>query len=203
MTTPAGSTPKGPLTAAIAEDHQEMYEYYDAFTRARSAGDNDKAERWARQLIWEVARHAVGEEIVVYPLMEKHLGAQGLRLADQDRTEHQFVKDRLYKLDSARVDSEEYDALLKEIMEHLHQHNDSEETKDLPLLEPVIGSEGSQKAAESFKMTKKFVPTRPHPSAPDHPPLETFAGFLAAPLDKLKDAFAKFPTQEMKDEVKS
>ena len=65
-----------------------MYEYYDLYKKARDAGDVDKSERWARQLIWEVARHAVGEEIVVYPLMEKHMGAEGKRLADEDREQH-------------------------------------------------------------------------------------------------------------------
>lgn len=65
-----------------------MYEYYDLYKKARDAGDTDKAERWSRQLIWEVARHAVGEEIVVYPLMEQHLGAEGKRLADEDRAQH-------------------------------------------------------------------------------------------------------------------
>ena len=89
MTTPAGTVPSGALTAAIAEDHQEMYEYFDQYKTARSSGDLDTAERWARQLIWEVARHAVGEEIVVYPLMEKHLGERGLSLANQDREDHQ------------------------------------------------------------------------------------------------------------------
>ena len=64
-----------------------MYEYYDYYKK--SAGDFDKQERWARQLIWEVARHAVGEEIVVYPLMEKHMGEEGKRLADEDREQHQ------------------------------------------------------------------------------------------------------------------
>lgn len=43
---------------------------------------------------------------------------------------------------------------------------------------------------------------RAHPSAPNQPPFETFVGFLAAPIDKLKDVFAKFPTEEMKDEMK-
>lgn len=48
-----------------------MYEYYDNYKKTSNV---DEKERWARQLIWEVARHAVGEEIVVYPLMEEHLG---------------------------------------------------------------------------------------------------------------------------------
>ena len=63
-----------------------MYEYYDKYS---AATDADTQARWSRQLIWEIARHAVGEEIVVYPLMEKHLGQTGLKLADEDRAEHQ------------------------------------------------------------------------------------------------------------------
>ena len=66
-----------------------MYEYHDEYKRAGVAGDAAAQARWARQLTWEIARHAVGEEIVVYPLMEKHLGSEGLELADHDRDEHQ------------------------------------------------------------------------------------------------------------------
>lgn len=66
-----------------------MYDYYDKYVEAGSRNDTDAQERWSRQLIWEIARHAVGEEIVVYPLMEKHLGQRGLELADEDRAQHQ------------------------------------------------------------------------------------------------------------------
>ena len=65
-----------------------MYEYHDQYKRAHERGDTEAQSRWANQLRWEIARHAVGEEIVVYPLMEKHLGAKGLQLADHDRQEH-------------------------------------------------------------------------------------------------------------------
>lgn len=64
-----------------------MYEYYDNYLAAK--GDVDTQARWIRQLTWEVARHAAGEEIVVYPLMEKHLGSEGRQLADRDRADHQ------------------------------------------------------------------------------------------------------------------
>ncbi|THH04829.1 hypothetical protein EW145_g5232 [Phellinidium pouzarii] len=202
MTSPAGSgTASGPLTEKIAEDHQEMYEYYDEYKNAK--GNRDAQERWARLLIWEIARHAVGEELVVYPLMEEHLGEEGKKLADDDRADHQFVKEQLYAIESLTPGTQDYDAKLEAVMAHLHQHNDSEEIKDLPLLEPAIGVEASKIAAASFKRTKKFVPTRTHPSIPDHPPLETIAGFLAAPIDKLKDMFSIFPTDEMKQEAKS
>ncbi|KAH8115031.1 HHE domain-containing protein [Phellopilus nigrolimitatus] len=204
MSTPVGTgTSSGPLTDKIKEDHQEMYEYYDLYKKAGKQGDRDAQERWARQLIWEVARHAVGEEIVVYPLMEKHLGAEGRKLADQDRADHQFVKEKLYKLESLTPGAADYDSLLDKVMAHLHEHNDSEEIKDLPLLEPAIGADASKTAATSFSRTKKFVPTRTHPSAPNRPPLETLAGFLAAPIDKLQDAFSKFPTEEMKEQAEN
>ncbi|KAF9466014.1 hypothetical protein BDZ94DRAFT_1281295 [Collybia nuda] len=187
------------LTDAIKEDHQEMYEYYDEYTRA--SGNKDAQERWARQLTWEIARHAVGEEIIVYPLMEQHLGKKGAELTNQDRDDHQYVKERLYRLESLTAGSAEHSSLLKDIMDHLHKHNDSEEKEDLPLLEPALGKEGSVAASKSFSRTKQFVPTRAHPSAPNKPPFETLAGLMAAPLDKLKDAFAKFPTDEMKEEA--
>lgn len=58
------------------------------------------------------------------------------------------------------VGTQTYHDTLTEIMQHLHEHNDSEEQKDLPLLEPKLGVQGSQEAATSFSRTKKFVPTR-------------------------------------------
>ncbi|KAJ7216414.1 hypothetical protein GGX14DRAFT_441463 [Mycena pura] len=188
------------LTHAIKEDHQEMYEYYDNYKKA--AGDLDAQARWARQLTWEVARHAVGEEIVVYPLMEKHLGTKGRALTDHDRDEHQHVKEMLSKLESLAPGTDEYDQIIGPMMVSLRKHNDDEEIKDLPLLEPELGPDASKAAASQFSLTKKFVPTRAHPSAPNKPPFETLVGFLVAPIDKLKDAFAKFPTEEMEEAAK-
>lgn len=155
-----------------------MYEYHDQYKRAHELGDVDAQTRWARQLTWEIARHAVGEEIVVYPLMEKHLGEKGRKLADHDREEHQVcscplprslipiicdtqeVKRSLYKLESLQPGSEDHHRVLTQVMASLHHHNDDEEIKDLPLLEPIIGTEASKQAAQSFKKTKKLVPTR-------------------------------------------
>lgn len=189
------------LTAAIKEDHEEMYEYYDKYKDAIAKKNNDEAERWCRQFMWEIARHAVGEEIVVYPLMEKHLGQKGKELADHDRDEHVDVKKNLTSLDSMiasqKVGTTDFDALMKKCYEHLKHHNDDEERDDLPLLEPKLGSENSKEAATSFTRTKKFAPSRAHPYAPNQPPLE-FVSFLLTPIDALRDMFAKFPTEEMK-----
>ena len=58
------------------------------------------------------------------------------------------------------VGTPEYDGLLSSVMDHLHEHNDSEETKDLPQLFHAIGADRAQAAALDFKRTKKFAPTQ-------------------------------------------
>jgi hemerythrin superfamily protein len=182
------------LWRAIQEDHQEMYDYFESYQKAH--GDHDAQQRFANLLMWEVARHAVGEEIVVYPLLEKHLGAEGKRLADHDREDHQKVKELLFRLDKLQAGHQDFDSTLKQVIDHLRPHNDSEEQTDLPQLEAKMTTEDLEKAAADFRRTKRFAPTRPHPNAPNKPPAETIVGFLALPIDKLRDAFTSFPTDE-------
>jgi len=198
---PMSSETSRPLTAAIEEDHQEMYEYHDKYRTC--AGDIDAQERWSRQLIWEVARHAIAEEIVVYPLMEKCLGTKGKEMADKDREDHQSVKEDLATLEKTKVGSATYDTILTRVMKHLHEHNGNEETNDLPLLEPKLGEAESKDAAKKFKRTKQFSPTRAHPWAPNKPPFETVVAFMSAPLDKLMDALAKFPDEETEEKTRA
>ncbi|KAJ7356460.1 hypothetical protein DFH08DRAFT_688907, partial [Mycena albidolilacea] len=144
------------------------------------------------------AQHVVGEGIILYPLMEKHLGAEGLKLTDHDREEHQHVKEMLSTMESLTPGTDEYDKILERMMVSLHHHDD-EEIKDLPLVEPHLGEDANKEAALQFSLTKKFVPTRAHPGAPNKPPFETLAGFLLVPIDKLRDEFTKFLTEEMKE----
>lgn len=70
------------------------------------------------------------------------------------------MKKLLYQLEGLSPGTPEFDSLMSKMMESLHQHNNDEETNDLPLLETALGEQGSKKAAQSFKLTKKFVPTR-------------------------------------------
>jgi len=75
---------------AIKHDHDELKEYYNNIL---SAKDDDSKIRWQNQFVWELARHSIGEELVVYPAMEKHMGSEGKQIADKDRTEHNRVGD--------------------------------------------------------------------------------------------------------------
>ncbi|TGO44616.1 hypothetical protein BCON_0488g00010 [Botryotinia convoluta] len=178
------------ITDAILKDHEEIRQYAD---KIRQATDDDTRARWQNQFTWELARHSIGEELVVYPAFAKHLGMQGQKMADEDRAEHQTVKEALYKLQKLKPSDEDLIPTLDALMKNLNEHIKGEESNDLPALESALDNNESQAIAKSFGRTKAFVPSRSHPSAPSKPPFETVVGLLTAPIDHLGDIFRKFP----------
>ncbi|WVQ99804.1 hypothetical protein IAU59_006946 [Kwoniella sp. CBS 9459] len=155
------------VSDVLKHDHRELEEYYNSI---------------------------LSEELVVYPAMEKYL-QNGKQMADKDRQEHQEAKELLYKFQQLTPDNAEFESTLKKLMSELKDHIKGEEEDDLPQLEKALPTGESSDLAANFQRTKKFVPTRSHPSAPDKPPFETVAGLLAAPMDKLGDLFRRFPKE--------
>ena len=76
------------ISEAIAADHASFDEYAGYL---RSATDDAEKVRWRNKLTWTVARHALSEELTLYPAMEKHLGDEGVRLSKTDKEQHQGV----------------------------------------------------------------------------------------------------------------
>jgi len=179
------------VSELIKHDHRELEE---AYKKILSSPDYDDKKRWQNQFTWELARHSIGEELVVYPAMEKHL-PNGTEMADKDRKEHLAVKEKLYKFQGLKAEDPDFEPTLKSLWDDLGQHIKEEEESDLVALEDALEESTSEGLAKSFGRTKKFIPTRSHPSAPDKPPFETVAGLLAAPLDHLQDLFRKFPKE--------
>jgi hemerythrin superfamily protein len=77
------------ISEAIVKDHRELKQYYDEVLGATS---HDHQKRFGNQFTWELARHSVGEELVVYPALEKYLGSKGKELAEHDRQAHHETK---------------------------------------------------------------------------------------------------------------
>lgn len=75
------------LIDTIKQGHRELESYYDRITKSQ---DKDEQTRYQNQFTWELARHSIGEELVVYPAFERLL-ADGKSMADKDRREHQTV----------------------------------------------------------------------------------------------------------------
>lgn len=73
------------ISEAIGADHDSFDVYYN---NIKSAEDDAAKVRWRNQLTWTLARHAISEELTLYPAMEKHLGEEGLQLSKTDKEQH-------------------------------------------------------------------------------------------------------------------
>lgn len=84
-------------------------------------------------------------------------------------------------------------------MHDLHIHIEHEKNEDMPRLESALPAGESEKIANAFGRTKQIVPTKSHPGAPtSNSIIESFAGLLAAPIDKLRTMMDSFPEEETK-----
>ncbi|KAI9328463.1 hypothetical protein DFJ73DRAFT_613673, partial [Zopfochytrium polystomum] len=189
----------------ILIDHREIMAYYREFKALSTAGgggvvDLGKQQRkWAHQIIWEIARHSTGEEVVVYPRLEKEV-PDGAHLADDARHSHSRVQKMLKELDgmTERVGTPEFSAVLDKIIEELKEHIRQEETVDLVKMRERFSSAELDEMGLQFQRIKMMGPTHPHPAvAPTKSgTLEALIGMAAAPLDRLRDATREFPSAD-------
>ncbi|CAO2653825.1 Nn.00g105580.m01.CDS01 [Neocucurbitaria sp. VM-36] len=183
------------VTEAITKDHRELEQYYNEIVN--HPDDIDHITRYGNQFTWELARHSVAEELLIYPAMEKYMGQKGKEHAESDRNQHHQVKEMLKEFQNMNAADSTYIPKLKELWTALSQHIKQEERDDLPALEKALSSSenrgSSESLAKNFGRTKAFVPSRSHPSAGENPWFEGPMGMLAAPIDHIADIFRKFP----------
>ena len=85
---PANDDNQRTISEAISADHGAIDLYAENIKTASTL--QEKIE-WRNQFTWALARHAVSEELTLYPVMEKKLGQEGKELADVDREQHMAV----------------------------------------------------------------------------------------------------------------
>lgn len=83
----ATSAAKTLISQSIKHDHAELEQYYNNIKKVKT---NEEKTEWRNQFTWELARHSIGEELVVYPAFERLL-PNGQAMADKDRKEHLIV----------------------------------------------------------------------------------------------------------------
>ncbi|KAI1452050.1 hypothetical protein F4805DRAFT_448915 [Annulohypoxylon moriforme] len=191
---PFSSTPmvQGPLLNTIKYDHRQIEAYEPHIMNNKSA---DERTRYQNTFVWELARHSIGKEIVVYPAMEKHLN-DGRDMAWKDRSQLQMIKEQLYKFQGLDANDPEFEPTFSSLYSTLMRHVKEEEEHDIPRLESKLDHDALLKLSNSFERTKLLTPTRSHPSAPNVPPFQTAAALLSAPIDKIADIFRKFPKED-------
>jgi hemerythrin superfamily protein len=136
--------------------------------------------------ISELVRHAVAEEMYVYPAMRKHL-PDGEKAVEHDIEEHKDLERTMKKLEAAEVGSAEFEQGLGRLEALLADHVQDEESEQFPELRRRIPREELVELAEKVETAKKLAPTRPHPGAPNSELFHKLVGPGVGMVERLRD----------------
>ena len=167
----------------LSTDHREAL---DLIRQIKGTVDAEQRRDLADTLISEIVRHAVAEEMYVYPAIRKHL-PNGEEVAKHDADEHKELEQAMKKLEGADADSAEFSQLIDEFETSLRHHVNDEETDQFPELRARIPREELVEMAGKVEGAKKLAPTRPHPLAPNSQLFHKLVGPGVGMVDRLRD----------------
>lgn len=167
----------------LTTDHREMLEL---LAQVESSNDPKQRRDLIDTAIAEVMRHAVAEEMYVYPAMEKHI-PNGRDEVEHDKKEHDELVKVMKKLEDVDASDPSFITLTKEMETQLRHHIDDEESDQFPKLRTSIPGNELINLGEKVEAAKKLAPTRPHPSAPHSELFHKSVGPGVGMVDRLMD----------------
>lgn len=169
----------------LTSDHRDMITLLAQIKT--SAGESERRDL-ADTLIAEVMRHAVAEEMFVYPAIEDHV-PQGREEVEHDKKEHDEIVKLMKRLEKAEPSDQAFMDLVNELEAQLTHHASDEESEQFPKLRLHIPGEKLRELGKKVEAAKKLAPTRPHPSTPHselfHKTVGPGVGMVDRILDKL------------------
>ncbi len=136
--------------------------------------------------ISELVRHAVAEEMYVYPAMKKYL-PDGEKAVEHDIEEHKELEETMKRLEDVDVSTPQFDEALRRLETVLADHVQDEESEQFPQLRQRIPAEELVELAGKVETAKKLAPTRPHPAAPNNELFHKLVGPGVGLVDRLRD----------------
>jgi hemerythrin superfamily protein len=186
------ATPEGDLVMAqndvVSEQIGDHREVEDLFRRLE-AGNHTPEERrdLVDQVIMELVRHSVAEEAYLYPAVREHV-AGGNALADKEIAEHAEAEETMKRLDGLDPADMGFEPALSQLMREIREHIRGEEDDLFPRLTAACSRDELDRLGHKVRVMKRIAPTRPHPSAPDKPPMNKLVGAPTGLVDRMRDA---------------
>ncbi len=167
----------------LTTDHREFEELIDLIM---ITVDPAHRRELADQLIAELVRHSVAEEMYVYPAMRDHL-PDGEEAVEHDTREHKELEKLMKQLEGVDAQEAEFLQLVTKIREVLDDHVDDEENQQFPKLRAHVPQEELVELVCKVETAKKLAPTRPHPTAPNAELFHKLVGPGVGLVDRLRD----------------
>jgi hemerythrin superfamily protein len=183
MTESQNTGPGTDVVDILTADHQEMIELFGQIEAEPDAGQRRDL---ADTLIAEVMRHAVAEEMFVYPAVKEHV-PNGAEEVAHDKQEHDEIVRMMKRIEGVDASDPEFLELVRQLEAQLRHHANDEETDQFPQLRLHIPREKLVDLGEKVQKAKKLAPTRPHPHAPHSELFHKTVGPGVGMIDRLRD----------------
>ncbi|KXS09636.1 hypothetical protein M427DRAFT_63827 [Gonapodya prolifera JEL478] len=155
MVTSASLTPT--IEDILVEDHRQFGEIMRRYNLA-----TEKAEKKAAlaELIRQVAVHSVGEEKILYPILEKiAIKGDAKAVIARERQEHKQVRDMLYDLldRNLPVGDPLFERDVEAMYKYLAAHCAGEEVSDCPEMARFFPESARREFGKRFLAVKKLA----------------------------------------------
>lgn len=180
----------------LTADHREveaMFTELETLIETRSGTDDQLRKDLAEQVVIELVRHAVAEEVVVYPAVQDKVSAAD---AERAKREHAEAEETMKRLEALDPDDAAFEDELRRLMGEIRAHVVEEEGEMFPRMREVLTPEELTELGGRVEAIKKLAPTRPHPGVPNEPAARLAAGPVAGLFDRLRDLAGGRGTQE-------
>jgi hypothetical protein len=170
------------IISVLTTDHRNVDALFTEFEHAEP-GDVENLGRLRDHILRQLAIHAEIEEQTLYPALRGDAEDDVLEALE----EHHAVKATLAELEKMPPTAERFRAKMMVVIESVRHHVEEEEGDGglfevaRRSLKPVEMEEMAERAEE----LRRSGPTRPHPFAPDQPPLNVLIGLPVAVLDRV------------------
>ena len=168
----------------LTADHREMMELLG---RIKQTSDAGRRRELADALIAEVVRHAVAEEMYVYPAVEERV-PDGTRQVEHDKEEHQEIVEVMKQIEGLDAADQTFMLRIQQLEAQLRHHATDEESEQFPQLRAHLTAERLSELGRKVQTAKTLAPTRPHPSAPHSELFHKTIGPGVGMIDRLRDA---------------
>jgi hemerythrin superfamily protein len=170
----------------LTEDHREAEELFQELEglMAEGAVNLERRRTVVDRVTIELVRHAVAEEVLVYPVVKDKVSEEEAERAKREHAEAEETMKRLERLDP---EDPTFDTEIRKLMSDIRTHVAEEEGEMFPHMREVMSREELVSLGRKVEAFKKVAPTRPHPAVPNDPGARLAAGPAASLFDRLRD----------------
>jgi iron-sulfur cluster repair protein YtfE (RIC family) len=183
------------LFSVLAADHERILGLAERLTGGSSVPPDDepkKRKAIADELVMELSRHEVAEEMVLWPAVRERVD-DGAQICATALGQESTGKRLLSELVRTKPGNEEFDTLTQRVAAALREHIPYEENIAWPKLRLKLSETEAQELGARAERARRRAPTRPHPHVPPAPALLGTIAPAAAVLDKARNALIRHP----------